>query len=153
MPKGAAIPQNNRESAWKNIRLIELAYTIIFIVSISIALIARLPSLITWSLIALSFALGGWIWWRQYQVLEEFGKLNFLKSWMACGIVTSCNLALVVFWELKELYSRVYSLSEFNKRSSLTLFPDVSFWVIFMCMIAGLAAMGLTNLYLRRQTR
>ena len=72
---------------------------------------------------------------------------------MACGIVTSCNLALLVFWELKELYSRVYSLSEFNKRSSLTLFPDVSFWVIFMCMIAGLAAMGLTNLYLRRQTR
>ena len=145
--------QNNRESAWKNIHLIELAYTIIFIVSISIALIARLPSLITWSLIALSFALGGWIWWRQYQVLDEFGKLNFLKSWMACGIVTSCSLALVVFWELKELYSRVYSLSEFNKRSSLTLFPDVSFWVIFMCMIAGLATMGLTNLYLRRQTK
>ena len=145
--------QNNRESAWKNIRLIELAYTIIFIVSISIALIARLPSLITWSLIALSFALGGWIWWRQYQVLDEFGKLNFLKSWMACGIVTSCSLALVVFWELKELYSCVYSLSEFNKRSSLTLFPDVSFWVIFICMIAGLAAMGLTNLYLRRQIK
>lgn len=145
--------QNNRESAWKNIHLIELAYTIIFIVSISIALIARLPSLITWSLIALSFALGGWIWWRQYQVLDEFGKLNFLKSWMACGIVTSCSLALVVFWELKEFYSRVYSLSEFNKRSSLTLFPDVSFWVIFMCMIAGLATMGLTNLYLRRQTK
>ena len=145
--------QNNRESAWKNIHLIELAYTIIFIVSISIALIARLPSLITWSLIALSFALGGWIWWRQYQVLDEFGKLNFLKSWMACGIVTSCSLALVVFWELKEFYSRVYSLSEFNKRSSLTLFPDVSFWVIFMCMIAGLAAMGLTNLDLRRQIK
>ena len=145
--------QNNRESAWKNIHLIELAYTIIFIVSISIALIARLPSLITWSLIALSFALGGWIWWRQYQVLDEFGKLNFLKSWMACGIVTSCSLALAVFWELKEFYSRVYSLSEFNKRSSLTLFPDVSFWVIFMCMIAGLATMGLTNLYLRRQTK
>ena len=145
--------QNNRESAWKNIHLIELAYTIIFIFSISIALIARLPSLITWSLIALSFALGGWIWWRQYQVLDEFGKLNFLKSWMACGIVTSCSLALVVFWELKEFYSRVYSLSEFNKRSSLTLFPDVSFWVIFMCMIAGLATMGLTNLYLRRQTK
>ena len=145
--------QNNRESAWKNIHLIELAYTIIFIVSISIALIARLPSLITWSLIALSFALGGWIWWRQYQVLDEFGKLNFLKSWMACGIVTSCSLALVVFWKLKEFYSRVYSLSEFNKRSSLTLFPDVSFWVIFMCMIAGLATMGLTNLYLRRQTK
>ena len=145
--------QNNRENAWKNIRLIELAYMIIFIVSISIALIARLPSLVTWSLIALSFALGGWIWWRQYQVLDEFGKLNFLKSWMACGIVTSCSLALVVFWELKEFYDHTYNLNEFNEKSSLTLFPDVSFWVIFICMITGLVAMGLTNLYLRRQTK
>ena len=146
--------QNNRESAWKNIRLIELAYMIIFIASISIALIAHLPGLITWSLIALSFALGGWIWWRQYQVLDEFGKLNFLKSWMACGIVTSSSLALMIFWKVKEFYDHIGSSHKLGgNRSSLPLFPDVSFWVIFTCMIAGLVAMGLTNLYLRRQTK
>jgi hypothetical protein len=142
MPEGADMTRNNRESAWRNIRLIELLYTVIFGALLILGLKFKFTEPVFWTFGTLASGLGGWIWWRQYQVLDEFGQLVFLKSWMANGIVTSTSVSLVL---LRTLMS-----SNVPFTSGAAASVPVPIWWFYVCLIAGLVAMGLTNLYLRR---
>lgn len=137
--------RNDREVAWKNIRVIELVYVVVFSGLFLLGLRSRPSDLVFWVFSLAAFGGGALIFWRQYQVLDEFGKLRFLKSWMIGGMVMSNGLALLLLWILFN-----YPDLAPQMRPPPELFR-ILFWGTYGSLIAGLLAMGLTNLYFRRQ--
>lgn len=137
--------RNDREVAWKNIRVIELVYVVVFVGLFMLGLRYRPSPLVFWLVSLAALGGGALIFWRQYQVLDELGKLRFLKSWMISGMVTSSGLSLLLVWI-------IFKYPDFSPQ--MTPPPElfqIVFWGAYASLVAGLLAMGLANLYFRRR--
>ena len=77
-------------------------------------------------------------------LIDELGRLRFLKSWMVSGMVTVSGLAWALLWG-------AYQSIKLSRGAETSGPPNVPFWFVYLSLIAGLVTMGLTNLYLRRR--
>lgn len=137
--------RNERESGWKNIRVIELIYVVVFIGLFLLGLHYRPSALVFWVFSLVALGGGALIFWRQYQVLDELGRLRFLKSWMISGMVMSSGLGLLLAWII---FQGPGFVPQMNPSPELL---QTLFWGTYASLVAGLLAMGLTNLYFRHQ--
>ncbi|GGL92883.1 hypothetical protein GCM10010840_33730 [Deinococcus aerolatus] len=147
--------QSKRDRQWSRIRWVEFAYAAALFVVVtglfSYAALRPVSDVVFWVVSSVTMLLGVGIWVRQYQVLDELGKLRFLKSWMVSGVVTSSGLAWTLWWAL-------YQSMKISGRTQTPGLPDLppdllylSLSASYLSLVAGLLAMGLTNLYLRRR--
>ncbi|MDL2344002.1 hypothetical protein QOL99_07535 [Deinococcus sp. MIMF12] len=144
----SAAKKANRDRQWSRVRRVEFVYVAVMSVLIvglfGYASLRPASDLVFWLVTGLTMLLGLGIWVRQYQVLDELGRLRFLKSWMVSGMVTLSSLTWALLWGIYEDVKR-------SGEAGTSGLPDVPFWFVYLSMLAGLVAMGLTNLYLRRQ--
>lgn len=137
-----------RDQQWSSIRRVEFIYMGVSLAALFALLIltTRRPTsdLFFWIVSGVVMLTGVMIWVRQYQVLDELGRLRFLKSWMVSGIVTLSGLTWALLWS-------VYQSIKQSGATPLSTVPTLSFWFVYLSLVAGLVAMGLTNLYLRAQ--
>lgn len=144
----SAVKKPGRDRQWANIRRVEFVYaavTSVLLIGVFVYASFRPASdLVFWLVSGVAVLAGLGIWVRQYQVLDELGRLRFLKSWMVSGVVTLSGLTWALLWGA---YQNV-KLSGDGETSGP---PSVPFWFVYLSLVAGLVTMGLTNLYLRRR--
>lgn len=142
----SGVGKSNRDRQWSRVRLLEFAYTAL-VGGLTIGMIVYAMSdnpsdLVFWVVSGAALLAGLGIWTRQYQVLDELGRLRFLKSWAISGMISLTGLTWVLLWGCYEVFQR---------RAGGDLgFPDM-FWPTCVAFFSGPIALGLTNLYLRRQ--
>lgn len=144
----SGVGRSNRDRQWVSIRRVEFVYvavmSLLIIGLLVYAAFRPASDLAFWLVSGLTMLLGLGIWVRQYQVLDELGRLRFLKSWMVSGMVTLSGLTWALLWGIYEDVKR-------SGNTETSGPPALSFWFVYLSLVAGLVTMGLTNLYLRRR--
>lgn len=144
----SAVKKPSRDRQWTNVRRVEFIY-----VAVACALIIGLfvyasfrptSDLVFWLVSGALLLVSLGIWVRQYQVLDERGKLRFLQSWAVSGVVTGSGLGWALLWG-------VYQDVKLSGSGETAGPPDLPFWFAYLSLVTGLVAMAFTNLYLRRR--
>ena len=94
-----------------------------------------------WLISAAALVLGARLCWRRYQVQDEFGRLVFLKSWTISGFISMNGAGVLLLWGTYQGTLPVTDL--------YPVLPTISLRPIHACLVAGLLATGISNLYLR----
>lgn len=126
---------NRRERQWRNVRIWEWALNITAIFGLIIVINNHAPAAIFWTAITLTGIAGCLLIWRQYQVLDEYGKLRWLKSYFAMSGIYALGLSGILLWSM---WANVNTGSMSN----------IPFWPLYILLIAGAIASWATWHYL-----
>ncbi|MBB6018840.1 hypothetical protein ACFP9V_23950 [Deinococcus radiopugnans] len=140
--------QSNRDRQWARIRWVEVAYSaMLLVVMIGLfgyASFRPASDLVFWLVSGVTLLAGLGLLARQYQVLDELGKLRFLKGLAVSGVITVSGLAWTLWWA-------AYQSVKLNGETQDLGSPALSFDAIYLSLLAGVIAMVVTQLYLRRR--
>ena len=140
--------QSNRDRQWARIRWVEVAYSaMLLVVMIGLfgyASFRPASDLVFWLVSGVTLLAGLGLLARQYQVLDELGKLRFLKGLAVSGVITVSGLAWTLWWA-------AYQSVKLNGETQDLGSPVLSFDSIYISLLAGVIAMVVTQLYLRRR--
>lgn len=144
----SAMKQSNRDRQWARIRWVEVAYSaMLLVVMIGLfgyASFRPASDLVFWLVSGVTLLAGLGLLARQYQVLDELGKLRFLKGLAVSGVITVSGLAWTLWWA-------AYQSVKLNGETQDLGSPALSFDSIYLSLLAGVIAMVVTQLYLRRR--
>lgn len=144
----SAMKQSNRDRQWARIRWVEVAYSaMLLVVMIGLfgyASFRPASDLVFWLVSGVTLLAGLGLLARQYQVLDELGKLRFLKGLAVSGVITVSGLAWTLWWA-------AYQSVKLNGETQDLGSPALSFDAIYLSLLAGVIAMVVTQLYLRRR--
>ena len=144
----SAMKQSNRDRQWARIRWVEVAYSaMLLVVMIGLfgyASFRPASDLVFWLVSGVTLLAGLGLLARQYQVVDELGKLRFLKGLAVSGVITVSGLAWTLWWA-------AYQSVKLNGETQDLGSPVLSFDSIYISLLAGVIAMVVTQLYLRRR--
>lgn len=144
----SAMKQSNRDRQWARIRWVEVAYSAMLVVVMiglfGYASFRPASDLVFWLVSGVTLLAGLGLLARQYQVLDELGKLRFLKGLAVSGVITVSGLAWTLWWA-------AYQSVKLNGETQDLGSPALSFDAIYLSLLAGVIAMVVTQLYLRRR--
>lgn len=144
----SAVKQAKRDRQWAKLRWVEIAYGATLLVVMSglfgYASFRPVSDLPFWLVSGVTLLAGLGLLARQYQVLDELGKLRFLKGLAVSGVITVMGLGWTLWWA-------AYQSVKLNGERQTPGLPSLSSDAIYVSLLAGVVAMVVTHLYLLRQ--
>lgn len=124
-----------QERRWQRTRALELGMTLLLIVAFIVLNGRWMTAPLFGAFMAVFSLLTAGLLHRQYRVLDELGRLRWLKSYLSMAAVYSLGLAGLVLWSVWQA-------------GAGPEMPSLPFYAVFTVMIAGGLASWATWHYL-----